>query len=167
MEKKKSYGKWILLIITIGFFAGIYFFSVPKFFLVLNYFTKLLLQIIPILFLVYILMVLINYFITKEILQKQMTDKSSFKKWVMSIVFGIISVGPLYIWYPLMKDLKEKGVEDKFIATFLYNRGIKPQWAPMLILYFGWTYTFVLFFVMTIFSIPQGIITQKLVKLGK
>ena len=96
-----------------------------------------------------------------------MTDKSSFKKWVMSIVFGIISVGPLYIWYPLMKDLKEKGVEDKFIATFLYNRGIKLQWAPMLILYFGWTYTIVLLFVMTIFSVPQGIITQKLVKFGE
>ena len=68
------------------------------------------------------------------------------------------------MWYPLMYDLQSKGVKDRFIATFLYNRGIKLQWLPMLVLYFGLKYSLVVLFVMILLSIPQGIITEKLVK---
>jgi len=67
-----------------------------------------------------------------------------------------------------MKNLQEKGIQNKFLSTFLYNRGIKLQWAPLLIVYFGWTFSLTLLTVMAIFSIPQGIITEKLInKSGK
>ena len=62
---------------------------------------------------------------------------------------GIISVGPIYAWYPLLKDLKEKGAANDLIAIFLNNRAIKPFLLPVMISYFGWLYVLIL----TIFTV--------------
>lgn len=91
-----------------------------------------------------------------------MGEDAGFKGWMIAIVAGIISMGSIYVWYPLLKDLQEKGVKDKFIVTFLYNRGVKLQWMPILLLYFGWIYSVTLLVVMSVMSVFQGIITEKL-----
>ena len=93
-----------------------------------------------------------------------MADKSNKKLWLFSIVSGIISMGPIYLWYPIMKELLDKGLKYRYVAVFLYNRGIKLQLLPMLILYFGITYSITLMIVMAILSIPQAIIVEKLSK---
>ena len=82
---------------------------------------------------------------------------------MISIIAGVISMGSIYVWYPLLKDLKDKGVKDKFIATFLYNRGIKLQWLPILLLYFGWVYSVTLLIVMVVMSIFQGVLTERFI----
>ena len=130
-------------------------------------FKRLILQILPVLLLVYFIMLLTNYFVDNKKLKKYMGEDAGFKGWVISIVSGIISVGPVYMWYPLMKDLQTKGVKNKYLVIFLYNRGIKLQWLPMLILYFGLKYSLTLLFIMALISIPQGIITEKLIELKK
>jgi len=165
-NKKKMVGKWYFLIFVLLFYFIIYFISENNFILIGGFFIKLILQILPILFLVYILMVLMNYFVNNNILGKYLGEEAGIKGWIITITIGIISMGPVYMWYPLMKDLKDRGVKDKFLSTFLYNRGIKLQWAPLLIIYFGWTFSLTLFVVMTIFSIPQGIITEKLIEIS-
>jgi len=144
-------------------YGGTYFFSEKQFLLITYYFIDLIIKIIPIFFLVHVLMVFINYFISNEFLGKHLVGDSGIRSWLISIITGIISVGPIYMWYPLMKDLQKKGVKDRFLVTFLYNRGIKLQWLPMLVLYFGWGFSFTLLVVMATFSIPQGIITEKLI----
>ncbi len=108
-------------------------------------------------------MILINYFINNNILRKYLGEEVGISGWIIAIIIGIISMGPVYMWYPLMKDLQDKEVKDKFLSSFLYNRGIKLQWAPLLIVYFGWAFSLTLLIVMAIFSIPQGIITEKLI----
>ncbi|MFK5957322.1 MAG: hypothetical protein QM495_00465 [Lutibacter sp.] len=170
MEKKehikKSYGKWIFLAVVILILGIIYFVNSNKFILILEQFQNLLFQIIPILFIVYFIMLLTNYFIDKNKLKKYLGKDAGVKGWVITIISGILSIGPLYLWYPLMKDLQEKGVKDRFLVTFLFNRGIKLQWLPMLIIYFGLKYSLILLFTMAIVSIPQGIITEKLIKIS-
>ncbi len=161
----KSKGKWYFLIAIFLLYLIIYFISGNNFILIGKFFIKLIFQILPIFFLVYVLMVLINYFINNEMLKKYLGEEAGIKGWVIAIIIGIISMGPIYMWYPLMKDLQEKGVKDKFLATFLYNRGIKLQWAPLLVLYFGWVFSLTLLVVMVFFSIPQGVITEKLINI--
>jgi len=92
-----------------------------------------------------------------------MGEEAGIKGWVISIITGIISMGPVYMWYPLMKDLQNKGIKNRFLVAFLYNRGIKLQWIPLLIQFFGWVFSLTLLIVMAIFSVPQGIITEKLI----
>ncbi len=161
--KKKNFGNWIFLSIILIGFAVIYVLDANKALLILNKFKKITMQIIPILVLVYIVLLLTNYFISNKIIKKYMGENAGAKTWIIAIVSGIFSIGPIYMWYPLMKDLQEKGVQNKYLVTFLYNRAIKPQWLPILIAYYGIKYSLTLLVVMAVFSIPQGIITEKLI----
>ena len=161
---KSSNGKWIFLAIVLGLYGLSYFVYPEDFVPIFNSFIKLVKQIAPIFLLVYALMVLINYFINNQTLKKYMGENSGIKGWLIAIVSGILSIGPIYMWYPLMKDLKDSGVQNKFVAAFLYNRGIKLQWLPMLVLYFGWKYSITLLLVMLVFSVFQGMIIDKIVK---
>jgi len=112
-------------------------------------------------------MAVTNYFIKPSFLVKIMGKKSGVLGWIIAIITGIISTGPIYMWYPLLADLKKKGVRQGLIATFLYNRAIKIPLLPMIILYFGLPYTIILTIVMMIISVIQGLIIEKLVGVKK
>lgn len=112
-------------------------------------------------------MVLIDYFIKPRILVKYTGKNAGLKGWVISIISGIISTGPIYIWYPMLKQLKKKGMKNSYIAAFLYNRAIKLPLLPLFIFYFGLTYTIVLTTIMIIVSIFQGIIVEKYITFTK
>ncbi len=163
IAKKKIFSNWIFLSSILIGFTVIYALDVNKASSILHEFKKITLQIIPILVLVYIVLLLTNYFISNKTIKKHMGENAGSKTWIITIVSGIFSIGPIYMWYPLLKDLQEKGVQNKYLVTFLYNRAIKPQWLPILITYYGVKYSLTLLVVMAVFSIPQGIITGKLI----
>ena len=79
------------------------------------------------------------------------------------IVAGILSTGPIYVWYPLLAEFKEKGVGYGYMATFLYNRAIKIPLLPVAVLYFGIKYVVVLTALMVLFSVIQGVLIDRLV----
>lgn len=66
------------------------------------------------------------------------------KGWIFSIVAGILSIGPIYVWYPLLSDLREKGMRTSFMGTFLYNCSVKLPLLPIMIYYFESIYTLIL-----------------------
>ena len=164
---KQTLKSWSFLIFTLLIFVIVSFIAPEKTKLILNSFAHLLGQILPVFVVVYLVIVLSNYYINNKKLKKYMGEEAGIKAWTIVITAGIISMGSIYAWYPLLKDLKERGVKDKFLATFLYNRGIKLQWLPILLLYFGWVYSFTLLVVMAIISVLQGIIVEKLVGASK
>jgi len=163
--ERKNNGKWYFLVGVILLLLVILVIDATKISPILKVFNKLIVQILPVLLLVYFVMLLTNYFVDNKKLKKDMSEDTGFKGLAIAIIAGIISVGPIYIWYPLMQDLQSKGVSNKYLAIFLYNRGIKIQWLPMLILYFGLSYSITLMFMMALVSIPQGILTEKLIEL--
>jgi len=81
----------------------------------------------------------------------------------MAVVGGTLSVGPIYAWYALLRDLKTKGMRTALIAVFLHNRGIKLPLLPLMIHYIGVAYTLVLATYMTLFSLLSGILVEKMV----
>ncbi len=163
-EKKTSYWKWYFLVIVIVLYLTVFFFSKGKFFAIWHSFYKLMFSIVPVLFFVFILMFLVNYFVSNEILRKYMWEESWLKWWFIAIFGWILSAWPIYAWYPLMEDLQKKWIKNRYLAAFLYNRWIKLQWAPVLITYFWLTYSVILLIVMAILSIPQWIIVEKFTK---
>jgi uncharacterized membrane protein YraQ (UPF0718 family) len=122
-----------------------------------------LLTIAPIFLLVFVLMTLSNFLITPEFVVKHLKEKG-IKKWFFVIIGGIISSGPIYMWYPLLADLRNKGLNYGLIACFLYNRAIKIPLLPLMIIYFNWKYIFILTIIMIIISIIQGILLNKLME---
>lgn len=94
--------------------------------------------------LIFVLMVLINLLLKPARVARLLGKSSGVKGIALSAAAGIISTGPIYTWYPLLKDLKEKGAGDSPIAIFLYNRAVKPFLLPIMVAYFGWLYVLVL-----------------------
>ena len=72
---------------------------------------------------------------------------------------GIISMGPIYAWYPLLKEMRKKGATNSLIAVFLGNRAVKPFLLPIMISYFGWVYVALL----TLFTISGSLAVGYLV----
>jgi uncharacterized membrane protein YraQ (UPF0718 family) len=134
------------------------------FFASTGYVYNIFIKILPFFVLAFILMTLTNYFITPKYLLKHFKGRG-IKKWVFIIISGILSSGPVYMWYPLLADLRKKGLSYGLIACFLYNKAIKIPLMPLLILYFGWKYFLVLSTVMVFFSILQGNFINKLMNL--
>ena len=119
----------------------------------LEFFLLIIKKIIPVFVLVFVLMVLIDYFISPKKLIKYFGKKAGAKGWIIAIVSGLISTGPMYMWYPLLNQMRKKGVKNRFVVAFLYNRAIKLPLLPLLIFYFGWGYMIVLTIVMMIMFI--------------
>ena len=130
----------------------------------IEYSLDIFLKIIPIFFLVFILMTITNYYFTFEVVSKHMGKSSGIRRWIIAVASGILSMGPIYMWYPLLNDLQKKNIPNSFLATFLYNRAIKLPLLPVLIYYFGFAYTVVLTFVMIFTSVIDGVLVEKILE---
>lgn len=164
---KQTNRNWIFLILTIALLAIISLIDFPIAIKIILDFWQIFKQILPILIFVFIAMFLLNIFIKPKIIAKHLSKESGIKGWFIAIVSGIISMGPIYAWYPLLADLKEKGTSNALITAFIYSKAIKIQLLPMLIYYFGWVFTIILTFYMIIFSIINGLIVERLNSLKK
>jgi len=163
LQFKKISVAWFFFIFMVIFYLLLFFINSNLFISSLIFFHQILIKIIPIFLLVWFLMVITNYFITPKFVFKYF-DKKSANKWFFAIIGGILSEGPVYIWYPLLADLKKKGLDYGFVACFLYNRAIKLPILPAAIYYFGWKYILILAIIMVMASISQGIIINKIIK---
>jgi len=77
-------------------------------------------------------------------------------------VGGILSSGPVYVWYPLLADLREEGMRDSLVAAFMYARAIKIPMIPLLVYYFGWNFTLLFTLYLLIFSVLNGLLVERL-----
>jgi uncharacterized membrane protein YraQ (UPF0718 family) len=114
--------------------------------------------------LVFILMMLLNLFLKPAQIVKFFGREAGVKGVILSAAAGIISAGPIYAWYPLLKDLREKGAANTFLAIFLGNRSVKPFLLPIMISYFGWIYVLILTVFTVLGSIVVGYFVGALVK---
>ncbi len=114
---------------------------------------KILKSIIPILIIVIFLTAIINFFLKPQKIVRYLSKESGFKGWVIASIGGIISHGPLFVWYSMIRDLREKGMSPGLAAVFFYNRSIKILLLPMMIFYFGLKFVIVLTLLMIISSL--------------
>ena len=130
----------------------------------MSFSTSLLYQMLPVLLLVFVLIFISNLLVKPEWIRVNVGRDSGLRGWALAVLGGILSVGPIYAWYALLGDLRTKGMRTALIAVFLYNRGIKLPLLPLMIHYFGVTYTLILATYMTLFSLLSGILVEKLVE---
>ena len=160
---KQLGGGWIFLISTITLYIIVSLFDISLALQSLIVLGELLQKIIPILVVVFFFIFLFNLFLSPQKVIKYLGKESGFKGWLLVIGSGIISMGTAYLWYPLLGDLKAKGMSNALIATFLYSRAIKIQLLPFLIYYFGWSFVVILTCYMVIFSVINGWLVEKIV----
>lgn len=114
----------------------------------------------PAFVLIVLLMGIVNHFVKPKTVSKYVGKTSGIKGWLLAIGTGILSHGPIYAWYPLLRRLRDQGMKSSLIAVFIYNRSIKIPMLPVIIYYFGPAFVFILTIYLVIASIVQGYAVQ-------
>jgi len=141
-------------------YSLLFLFQPEKIKLSLKISTDVLLQILPSLLLIILLMGIMNYFVNPETVSKYVGKGSGIKGWLLAIFTGILSHGPVYVWYPLLKDLRNQGMKSGLIAAFLYSRAIKIPLLPLMFYNFGIPFVVILICYIVVASIVQGWVIQ-------
>ncbi|MFH1781317.1 MAG: permease [Patescibacteria group bacterium] len=165
--KAITYGSWGFLLLCIIALAATYQASEEIGKESVGKFLQIFWEVFPILIIVFILLFFFNAFFDQEKLIKLLGNKSGLKGWGLAILGGVLSYGPAYMWYPMLQDLMKKGMRTSLAVTFLYNRGVQLALLPMMLYYFGAWFTVLLLISMIVFSVINGFIVEKLVKLKK
>jgi len=142
----------------------LYFIDSDKTLKALHYFLKNTLSVIPIFLFVILLTAVINYYFPKQRIAKMLQGKSRFRTYTVSLLAGLISHGPVFVWYPLLKNLKDKGLTNGALVTFLYGRSIKLTLLPVMIGFFGQLYTFIFILYIAIAALIQGVLFEVIYK---
>jgi len=104
---------------------------------------RVLLQIALPLGVAFAVMVVLNALVRPAHITRFLGRGAGVKGAALSSAAGILSMGPIFAWYPLLKDLREKGASDFHLANFLCCRAVKPFLLPLMVSYFGWAFTLV------------------------
>lgn len=160
-------GNFTFFLLTIIGSLVVYFITPGLATEVFSVFLSLLAKIAPILLFVFLLIFAFNLFVKPKTVTKYLGSEKGLTGWLVSIAGGIISMGAIYMWYPLLADLREKGMKDSLVVAFLYNRAIKIPLLPFLVHYFGLAFTIIMTVYMIIFSVINGFVVDKIINLKK
>lgn len=153
---------WIFLIIILITYLALGLSNYEIFRTSLLSFLKILRQVGWVILLVFGFLFLFNLFLSPKQTSRFLGKHSGIKGWLIAVIGGVLSTGPIYFWYPLLSDLKEAGMRNSLIVTFLYNRAIKLPLLPLIITYFGWAFIIILTIYMLVFSIINGLVAEKI-----
>jgi len=165
--KKRNGAKYngIYFLGTVVFIYFLLFFSHPENIeKSLEISAVVLIKIFPSLLLIILFMGIMNYFVNHRTVSKYVGKGSGIKGWFLAIFTGMLSHGPVYAWYPLLRDLRNQGMKSGLIAAFLYNRAIKIPLLPLMIYYFGTRFVLIFTCYIVVASIIQGWIIQRIEK---
>ena len=165
-KQKRSYGGWIFLILMLAVYGMVWLLNPMATSQALTFFFQIMGQVLPVLGLVFLLLFIANLVLEPKWIKRYLGKGSGIKGWVAAVLGGILSVGSIYAWYTMLSELQQKGMRNALIATFLYSRAVKLPLLPLMIHYFGVTYTLVLCFYLIGFSVITGIVIEKLAPQG-
>jgi uncharacterized membrane protein YraQ (UPF0718 family) len=158
---KGGAGGWIFLTVVLVIYGVTALLDSDLTLRAITVFLQLLDKVYPVLILVFLLIFIIDLLLNPKRIEKYLGRRSGIMGWLTAIVAGVLSTGPVYAWYAVLHDLRNKGMRTSLISVVLYNRAIKLPLLPLLVHYFGLAYTVVLAFYLIGFSIVGGIVLEK------
>ena len=154
------YGIYFLVFIVV-LYAVLFLLDSSKIYRALRASLNILIQILPVLVMVILLMWISAYLLKPKTVSKYLGSESGVMGWILMVAFGIVSHGSIYVWYPLLKELRGHGMRDGLVAVFLYNRAVKIPLLPVMIYYFGIVFVSVL----TLYTIIASVIEGKMIEI--
>jgi len=162
-KNKKNKGGFYFLFVINLIYLVLAFFNLDKTIKAINSARDVFVSLIlPLIFMI-LFLILIDLILDRKTIVKHLGKGSGIKGWFIAIFGGILSSGPIYVWYPLLKDLQKSGARNSLIFAFLYNRAIKLPILPVFIFYFGLKIVLIVSFTMILMSIIDGLILEKIV----
>jgi uncharacterized membrane protein YraQ (UPF0718 family) len=161
-RKKKSVGGWLFLLLVLAAYGVTGAIDAGIVGQALSFFARVMYKVLPVLVIVFLLLLAADLLINPKWIKRNMGREAGIKGWLIAAVGGVLATGPIYAWYALLSDLREKGMRAPLAAVFLYSRAVKLPLLPLMIHYFGTAYTLVLCLYLLGFSIVNGVLMVKL-----
>jgi uncharacterized membrane protein YraQ (UPF0718 family) len=161
---KKIGANWLFLIAVILLYLILGLWDLQSALTALKSFLVLLKRILPILGIVFTLIFISNLFLNPKIVSRYLGKGAGKWGWPVAIIAGIVSMGSIYLWYPLLGELKQKGMREALIAVFLYNRAVKVPLLPVMVYYFGLRVVVIISALMILLSVLNGLLVESLVR---
>jgi len=161
-RSKKGFGGWIFLLIMLAIYGVIAIVDTETAGQVSRFSAKVMQNLWPALVIVFFLLLAADLLLKPKWIKRNLGREAGIRGWLMAAVGGVLATGPIYAWYALLGELREKGMRMSLAAVFLYSRALKLPLLPLMIHYFGITYTLVLYLYLFGFSIVSGILMLRL-----
>lgn len=164
-EKRKRHGLggWLFLALVVISYGLVGLVKPEATTQAVNFFLHAMRQVLPVLGLVFVLLFIANLLLEPRWIKRYLGAGAGPKGWLAATIGGILSIGPIYVWYAVLSELQSKGMRAALIATFLFSRAVKLPLLPLMIHYFGIAYTMVLCMYLVLFAGINGILVEKLV----
>ncbi len=163
-KNESIWGAYLFLLIVVCLYLIVLLFDFDRTLTAVQFSLGMLKKLLPILALVSCFMFLNNLFVKPSWVKNHVGHDSGWKGVIIAVVGGTLSMGPIYVWYGILQELQKKGMRTSLIASFLYARSVKPQLLPLMIYYFGWLYALVLVVYLIIFSVLNGLVTERMMR---
>ncbi|WP_305907645.1 hypothetical protein Q9L42_014760 [Methylomarinum sp. Ch1-1] len=161
-QQKNRYHGWTFLVLVLFAYGLVGILNPEASIRAPTFFRQSMGKLIPVLGLIFLLLLIANLVVDPKRISRYLGKQSGLQGWGMAVIGGIVSMGPIYAWYALLSELRQKGMREALIATFLCSRAIKPPLLPLMIHYFGVTYTWVLCLYLIIFAVINGLLVERL-----
>lgn len=161
-RKKKGVGGWLFLLLVLAAYGVTGVIDAELVGQAFNFFAKVMRKVLPVLVIVFLLLLAADLLFEPKWIKRNLGRESGIKGWLVAAVGGVLAAGPIYTWYALLRELREKGMRASLAAVFLYSRAVKLPLLPLMIHYFGTAYTLVLCLYLIGFSIVTGVLIRKL-----
>ncbi|MBN2700064.1 MAG: hypothetical protein ACPW60_01180 [Methylohalobius sp. ZOD2] len=160
--KKTGPGGWIFLLLVLAVYGLTAAIDAEVATEALGFFGKVMRTVLPVLVLVFVLLLAADLLLEPRWIRRHLGKESGIQGWFVAAAGGVLATGPVYAWYALLKELREKGMSSPLIAVFLYSRAVKLPLLPLMVHYFGTAYTLVLCLYLLGFSFISGVLIKKL-----
>lgn len=161
-RKRPGRGGWLFLSLVLAAYGVAWAVDVQMAGQALRFFEKVMWSVLPALVIVFVLLLAADLLFDPKWVKRNLGREAGIKAWLLAAVGGVLASGPVYAWYALLGELRGKGMRPSLAAVFLCSRAIKLPLLPLMIHYFGTTYTLVLCFYLLGFSIMNGVLMARL-----
>jgi uncharacterized membrane protein YraQ (UPF0718 family) len=159
-ETRSSLGGWIFLGLALLAWGAVALVAPPHAHEAFNLFVGLLGRVLPALAVVFMFLFVANLVMEPSWIERHLGRKPSLGGWLVAVAAGVLASGSLYAWYPLVADLKQKGLRPGLAAVFLYAFSVKLPLLPLLAHFFGLTYAIVLNTWLILFAVLGGLLVE-------
>ncbi|HEB50044.1 MAG TPA: permease [Desulfobulbus sp.] len=154
-------GRLFLLLVVLAYLV-LAWYNAPAAFHALRRGGLLLLRLLPVFAVVIGLIATVNYFLRPALIVRWLGRESGLRGWLLALLAGVISHGPMYAWYPMVRDLRSHGGRDGLVVVFLFARCIKVPLLPIMVDSFGLRFTLVLSGYILAGALVQGWLMERI-----
>lgn len=117
---------------------------------------SLIYSLLPIFGLIILITALLHYYVKPKQIVKHIGKESGVKGIFYALISGVLSHGPLYMWYGVLNDMRKAGAKESLLITFFYARAVKLPILVFMIDIFGLAFTIILSLYTLLASVAQG-----------